>query len=223
MTDRGLPPVAGARGRVLSPVERISEVIFGLIMALTFTCTLSVASAGREDVRTMLLGALGCNLAWGIVDGVLFVVDALVARTRGMTLFQALRRTTDPEQARTIIGDELPPVVTAALRPGDFDTIRERLAALPEPRRVGVTGRDFLGATGVLLLCFFSTFPVAVPFVFVSEPYVAMRISNAVALVMLFLAGYALARYAGGSTLRYGAWSVGIGVVLVGATIALGG
>jgi hypothetical protein len=32
--------------------------------ALTFTTTISLATAGREDVRTMLLGALGCNIAW---------------------------------------------------------------------------------------------------------------------------------------------------------------
>ena len=37
-------------------------------MVLTFTGSLSVAEAGRDDVRTMLIGALGCNLAWGIID-----------------------------------------------------------------------------------------------------------------------------------------------------------
>jgi hypothetical protein len=56
--------------RVLEPGERISEVLFGLIMVLTFTGSLSVAEAGREDIRTMLVGALGCNLAWGIIDAV---------------------------------------------------------------------------------------------------------------------------------------------------------
>ena len=53
--------------RVLTPNERISEVLFGLIMVLTFTGSLSVAEAGREDIRTMLIGALGCNLAWGLI------------------------------------------------------------------------------------------------------------------------------------------------------------
>src|SRR5437660_5533748 len=56
--------------RLLDPMERISEVLFALIMVLTFTCSFSVADAGREQVRTMLLGALGCNLAWGIIDAV---------------------------------------------------------------------------------------------------------------------------------------------------------
>jgi hypothetical protein len=54
--------------RVLEPTDRVSEILFGLIMVLTFTGSLSVAEAGRDDVRTMLIGALGCNLAWGIID-----------------------------------------------------------------------------------------------------------------------------------------------------------
>jgi len=57
--------------RVLDPIDRISELLFGLIMVLTFTGSLSVAGAGRDDVHTMLISAFGCNLAWGIIDGVL--------------------------------------------------------------------------------------------------------------------------------------------------------
>ena len=51
--------------RALEPMDRLSEILFGLIMVLTFTGSLSVAEVGREDVRLMLIGALGCNLAWG--------------------------------------------------------------------------------------------------------------------------------------------------------------
>jgi len=36
----------------------ITEILFALIMVLTFTCSFSVAGAGREQVRTMLIGAL---------------------------------------------------------------------------------------------------------------------------------------------------------------------
>lgn len=50
------------RRPVLEPTDRISEIVFGLIMATTFTGTLS-ATAGREDIHTMLIGAIGCNLA----------------------------------------------------------------------------------------------------------------------------------------------------------------
>lgn len=56
------------RNRVLNPLERFSENVFGLIMMLSFTCAFSVAEAGREDVRTVSIGAIGCNLSWGIID-----------------------------------------------------------------------------------------------------------------------------------------------------------
>ena len=68
--------------RVLTPSERISEVLFGLIMVITFTGSLSVTEAGREDIRTMLIGALGCNLAWGIIDAVLYLMGCLADKGR---------------------------------------------------------------------------------------------------------------------------------------------
>jgi hypothetical protein len=52
-------------GRILEPVERISEILFGLIMALTITGAVSVTTADHLQIQTMLIAALGCNLAWG--------------------------------------------------------------------------------------------------------------------------------------------------------------
>ena len=61
-------------GLVLDPMERISETLFGLIMVLTFISSLGVATADNIKIQTMLAGALGCNLAWGIVDGGLYLL-----------------------------------------------------------------------------------------------------------------------------------------------------
>ena len=72
--------------RLLEPVDRISEVLFGLIMALTFTCALSVANAGEEEVREMLVGALGCNLAWGVVDAVMYLLACLTESGQKLTI-----------------------------------------------------------------------------------------------------------------------------------------
>ena len=66
--------------RVLSPVERATEVLFELIMVLMILNSLDVAETVREGVRTMLLGALGCNLAWGIIDAVLYLMGRLADR-----------------------------------------------------------------------------------------------------------------------------------------------
>src|ERR1041385_7390468 len=85
---------------VLEPSERISEVLFGLIMVLTFTGSLSVAEAGREDVRVMLIGALGCNFAWGIIDGVLYLMGSLAEKGRKLLTLQSIRKATDPQKAQ---------------------------------------------------------------------------------------------------------------------------
>ena len=92
MTRSLTPPSA-----VLDPIDRISEVLFGLIMVLTFTGSLSVAEAGRDDVRTMLIGALGCNVAWGIIDAMLYLMGCLADKGRGLMTFLAVRKTTDPQ------------------------------------------------------------------------------------------------------------------------------
>src|SRR6187402_939703 len=97
--------------RALEPIERISEVLFGIIMVLTFTGSLSVAEAGREDVRAMLIGALGCNLAWGIIDGVLFLMGSLADKGRNLATWHAVRGDTDPARAQHLIAGALPPVI----------------------------------------------------------------------------------------------------------------
>src|SRR5437868_11906862 len=103
--------------RVLEPIERVSEVLFGLIMVLTFTGSLSVAEAGREDIRTMLIGALGCNLAWGIIDALLYLMGNLADHGRSLATYQAVRKTTDPQEAQRLIASALPPLVASILTP----------------------------------------------------------------------------------------------------------
>ena len=79
------------------------------------------------------------------------------------------------------------------------------------------------GALGVFLLVFLSTFPVAVPFIFMHNAALAMRVSNAIAVAMLFIAGMNYGRCVSRSPWLFGHSMVALGVVLVGLTIALGG
>ena len=210
--------------RLLDPMERISEVLFGLIMVLTITSSLSVAKAGREEVRTMLIGALGCNLAWGIIDGVFYLMAVLSERGRAIIALRALRKTTDPDEARRIIAGALPPLLAAVLPPAEFDIMREKLNQLPEPpARLGFTRDEWLAAAGVFFLVFLSTFPVVIPFIFLNEASLALRISNGIAIVMLFLTGCAFGRHIGRHRWGTGLWMVVLGGVLVGITKALGG
>src|SRR5947207_11154323 len=178
--------------RGLEPIDRVSEVLFGLIMVLTFAGSLSIAEAGRSEVRTMLIGALGCNLAWGIIDGVLYLMGCLAEKGRGLLTFRAMRKATDPKKAQRLVAGALPPVIASILEPAELETMSRRLQELPEPpHHVRLRKDDWLGAVGVFLLVFFSTFPVVVLFIFMLNAEPALRISYVVVIVMLLLVGYA--------------------------------
>ena len=133
--------------RALDPIDRVSEVLFGLIMVLTFTGSLSVADAGRDDVRTMLIGALGCNIARGIIDGVLFLMGCLAEKGRDLATFRAVRNQADAQKARQIIADALPSPVAAVMQPAEFAAIHQRLSQLPEPPdKARLDAHDWRGA-----------------------------------------------------------------------------
>jgi VIT family len=208
---------------VLEPMERISEILFGLVMVLSLTCSLSVASAGREEVRTVLLSALGCNLAWGIIDGVFYLLACFSERGRGIVALRAVRKAADASEAHHIIADALPPVLASVLSPAEFEVMRQRLDQLPVPDRPRLTKDNWLGAIAVFLLVFLSTLPVVIPFVFINQARVALQISNGIAIVMLFLTGYAFGSYAGHRPWRMALSMVVVGGALVGITRALGG
>ena len=210
--------------RVLEPIDRVSEVLFGLIMVLTFTGSLSVADAGRDDVRVMLIGALGCNVAWGIIDAIFYLMGCLAAKGQNLMTYQAVRTATDPRAAQRLIAGALPAVVASILEASELEAMRQRLMQLPEPpARARLSKDEWQGAIGVFLIVFVSTFPVALPFMFMRNVGPAMRVSNAVAIAMLFMTGYAFGRMTGRRPWLVGAAMVLVGSFLVGMTIALGG
>ena len=201
----------------------MSEVIFGLIMALTFTGTLSVATADRNEVREMLIGALGCNIAWGMVDAVMFLLATMTERRRNLALLREVRSRPGADRAQQLIADALPPVIASTMEPQELDVIRARLERLPDPGAVSLSVGDFRAALTVFLLVFVATLPVAIPFAVFHDAHRALRVSNGIALVMLFAGGYYLGRHAEAHPLRTGAATLAVGVGLVWATIALGG
>jgi VIT1/CCC1 family predicted Fe2+/Mn2+ transporter len=210
--------------RVLEPYDRISEILFGLIMVLTFTGSFSVAEAGRQHVNAMLIAALGCNFAWGIIDAILYLMGCLAERGRNLKALRALRSASNPERAQRIIAGALPPLVASILEPAEFAAIGQRLNQLPEPpTHVRLHGRDFLGGLAVFFLVFLSTLPVAIPFLLTSQVMMALRISNSIAIVMLFITGCAFGRSTGYRPWMTGLIMVLLGLGLVGLTIALGG
>jgi hypothetical protein len=214
----------GTQRRLLSPIERVSEVLFGLIMALTFTCTISVLEADRAAVREMLIGAIGCNIAWGLVDAIMFLMMSITEKGRNYRLLNFVRKSKQTEQVNQVIADALPVVIADVLKPEDIDAIRKKLILLPDrPAEKKLKINDFKMSLGIFILVFLSTFPVALPFIFIAEVQRALRLSNAIAIVLMFLCGWILGRYAGRNRFMMGLIMSAIGIALVLMTIALGG
>ncbi len=216
------PP--GSSRRVLDPVEHTSEILFGLIMVMACTGSFSVAGAGRAQVRTMLLAALGCNLAWGVIDAVFYLMGRLAETGQVIKILNAVRQSADPEETQKALAGTLPPQVASVLEPRELGAMCLRLKALDEASDPKFPSKDdLLGALGVFLLVFLSTFPVVIPFLFMKDVRMALHVSNAVAIVLLFVTGYHFGRSAGRRPVRTGTLMVLLGAALVGLTIALGG
>jgi len=210
--------------RLLNPVDRISEVLFGLIMALTFTCTISVANADRTEVRDMLIGAVGCNIAWGLVDAIMFLVMGLAEKGRGKSILNFVRKTTQTEKARDFITDALPPVLASVMETDQLESMRKALLTIPESNlKVRLTKTEFKTALGIFLVVVLSTFPVVIPFTMIDDVKRALRISNLVAIVLMFISGWLLAKYGGYNKVVMGFSMMILGALLVALAIALGG
>ena len=213
--------------RYLDPASRLGEILFGLIMTLTVTLSAGLAvDEGRAGVRQLLAAAIGCNLAWGIIDAVMYVMNCLTERSGKVRLIEAVQRALDARAALDIIQNEVEPELQSMLEPDRADALRRSiLRHIPrEPlASSAVAKEDFYGALACFWLVFLSCLPASLPFFFFSNPHLALRISNFLLITLLFLVGQKWAQYAGTNRLAAGAAMVAIGLVLVGIAIPLGG
>ena len=209
---------------VLNPVDRIAEVLFGLIMVLTFTGAISASTDAREDVRELLWAALGCNVAWGLVDAIMYLMNVALERGHSIQVIKKIRAANDSREAGKILKGEIQPGIAGLMKEEELNELSNRLKSLPEPSAKHlIMTTDLVAGVQIFLLVFLCTFPVAIPFAIFDDLALAMRVSNGVALLLLFIGGFVLAGYAG---FRRGITAVAytlIGVLLVALTMALGG
>jgi len=208
----------------LDKPTRIAEILFGLIMVLTFTGTISVSTAGKQEVKELLWAALGCNFAWGLVDGIMYLMDKIISHSHDVNQLNRIKQSKDKTQSRDIFKENFPPLMVHLMDNKEIDHLSKKLKDLPEVTlKTTLILKDFLIAGQIFLLVFLITLPVALPFLFLPDVAFAMRISNGVALLLLFIGGFSLGRYAGIKPFISALAYTAIGVFLVAMTMALGG
>jgi hypothetical protein len=211
--------------RHLDPAGRLGEILFGLIMALGFTGSVRLG-LDEPDNAELFVGILGCNVAWAVVDGAMYLLTEIFERGRTARLARDVRSARTDDEALRLVAREVEsrlPIVEGAPGATEFHRWLLGLVRSSEVGTTTVRREDVLGAAAVALVIVLATLPIVAPFLVVSDPEVAVRISNAIALSMLFLLGARWGRIVGANPWRIGAGLTGIGVVLVLVTIALGG
>ncbi len=203
-------------------------MLFGLIMTLTFTlgAGIIIEDEGREGARQLLIAIIGCNLAWGIIDAALYLVDELFDRGRLRRLGFAVQRAPDDVSAVALVGGEFDEVLEDVTSASERETLYRRIVEnvrKKENRARPLNKADWMGALTSFWLVVITSAPAAIPFLLFDNAHFALRVSNAILLAILFVTGYWWARYTLGKP-----WLVGLilllgGILLVAVAILLGG
>lgn len=220
-----MPGLRSFFDRYLDPADRLGEILFGLIMALGFTGAVRLG-LDEPDNRTLFVSILGCNIAWGIVDGVMYVLTALFDRGRRARIIREVLSSPTEEAAVARVAEELDDRLEPLTTPEERRQIHLwviELARRAHREQVHVRREDILGGVAAGLTVILATLPVVVPYLIVRDPHWAARLSHLVGLTLLFALGAGWGRLVGGGAWRIGAGLTLTGMILVGITIAMGG
>jgi VIT1/CCC1 family predicted Fe2+/Mn2+ transporter len=214
--------------RYLDPGDTLSELLFGLIMVLSFTLGSRILIPREElDTSEVILAAVACNIAWGMIDAVLYLLGTLFERRRRARFFRMVKSAKDETEAMAIVQEEFgledqPLDIAAEDRAGLYRSILA-LSVHATPARMGLKQDDFVAAFVVFLLVTATALPAVVPFLLLGNTFLALRLSNLLLTILLFIVGYRWARHTDVSPWRVGLTIMILGVSMVGVAIALGG
>jgi hypothetical protein len=212
----------------------LTEAIYAVLIVMTFTMAYRAIDANAANsapvsqlVTNLAIAAFGCAVAWGIIDGAMYVLLGLLERGESNLLFRRLKTAQNEEAAIEAIADQL----DDSLEPITSDEERQALYRQAyvrlrnrEPKRVGFKSEDFFGALGVALIAVLAALPLVIPLLLFREnAALALRASNLVAIGMLYLFGDRWARYSGSNPLKVGFALAALGVAMVLVAIPLGG
>lgn len=221
--------------RWLDPADRLAEAIYGLLILMTFTMAFQATTSGEAvvpigdsvEVRGTLLAAIGCAVAWGLIDGVMYIVTSIVERGEQMRVVRTVQQAPSDEAAINLVAaeldDRLAPLAPEAERRVFYKHVCDR-ARQVTVRPITIEREDLMGALATVLVAIVAILPAVVPFLFVADnPLLALRLSNGIAILMLFGIGWRWAREVGARPLLAGATLALLGVVMVVVAIPLGG
>lgn len=203
---RSTPPketfLSNVLGEFLDPIDALFIIFFSILFALLFTLSYGVliyhgvisSSFASGYGRELFVAILGAVTAWGIIDGVLYVLGEVLARRERYRLLQYVQTSDSEEDAATAIAYELDfiltPITSDEQRHAIYHDIRAYLSQA-EPQAIGIQREDVVGAAATMLLSVVAVLPSLLPLLLLpGNTALAIRISNVVSFIVIFAAGY---------------------------------
>ncbi|MGY4827622.1 hypothetical protein ACVNIS_03485 [Sphaerotilaceae bacterium SBD11-9] len=217
------PPTSDTLSSALSPLERGCEIVFGLLMVVSITAAEEIRSDGQAEVHALFIAALGCTVAWGLIDGVIYLLNRQFTRFRDRRTLLELRATPAEDAFRARVQEELPPLVGTALTDDTYARIRSAVDTHPAERARFWPLHEWGTAGVITVLVASSSLPLVLPFLLMTDARLALRVSHLIAIVLLFILGWRIGRWSGASAPLSGTLLALLGVVLGVTCILLGG
>jgi VIT1/CCC1 family predicted Fe2+/Mn2+ transporter len=180
----------------LDPEDSLFEILFGLIMVLTFTLGAGIA-AGQGAPKGIIVAAVGCNVAWGVIDAFFYIMGAWFSRSQRARVIGRFRTNPDKAEALAAIAEQLDPElgpVQESDRKALYESVYQSIAHA-RPTGVRITRADLNGALAVFVLVTTTAIPAAIPFFFIDDHHTALRVSNFLLIALMFAVGFSWARF----------------------------
>lgn len=226
-------PADGFLSNLIDPIDRLVETIYSVLVLLTFTLAFRIfmlepgAAITDDYVIELLTGATLAIVAWGVIDGIVYLLAEVLERGERHRILWYLHSADNQAEAVEVIADELDfilePIASEDQRTRLYEDVVAHLID-NEPQPVKLKREDFIGASTCVLIAIVSVLPSFVPFLIFRNNYpLAIRISNLVSFAVLFYSGYEWGKYTGVNPWRIGFLLVMVGVLLVAIAIPFGG
>ena len=226
-------PTAGFLSNLLDPIDRLAETIYSILILLTFTLAFRIfklnpgEAVTSEYVNDLLVAALLAIVAWGVIDGIVYVLTEVLERGERHRILWHIQSADTAEEAAAAVADEfdyiLEPITGESQRAMLYRDVLDHLRD-SRPQPVKLKREDFIGALACVLVAVISVLPSLVPFALIrNDPALAIRVSNVVSFAVLFYSGYEWGKYTGTSRIKTGLVLVAVGVLLVAIAIPFGG
>jgi len=213
--------------RYLDPSDSLAELLFGMIMALSLTAGARLlAQRGAIDPHELIGAMIGCNIAWGVIDAVLYLIGSLFNRNRRVDFVRRLRLARTEADAMAAITREFGLEDEPALSPGDraaFHRVVLDILRRASAERVRLRAQDLQAAIAIVVLVSLTAIPGVLPLLVIDDGLAALRWANGIQTVLLFLIGFRWARFSSANPWVTGLAIVALALSMVLVSVLLGG